>query len=54
MSGVTGASEANKNRLLCCTVVPLAIRAAWIDGVAVIETAADAVLFDELNAHFWG
>jgi hypothetical protein len=32
-------------------MVSLPIGTAWVDGMAVVDAAADAILFDELNAH---
>ena len=49
--GVAWAGKANQDGFLVHTMIPLPVSAAWVNRMAMIDTATDAVLFDELNAH---
>lgn len=51
---VAWACEANKDGLDCGVMIPLPVSAAWVDRMAVVDAAADAVFLDQLNAHGGG
>lgn len=52
--GVVLAGVADEDRLLLDGVAALAAGGAGVDGVAVVEAAADGVALDDLEAHARG
>ena len=54
MTAVARACISYEHRLLLRHVSTLTVSSTWIDGVLVVEAAADGVTFDDLITHIGG